>query len=393
MADLLIVGGGFAGVWAAMSATRLADTAGRELDVLLVSAGPDLVIKPRLYEADPSRMRVPLDSVLRSLGVRSTMAEVTGMSIADQRVDLVSADGGIGQEPFGRLILATGSGVRRPLVTGASRVHDVDTIESAEALDRHLSGLPDTDGPGRFTAVVVGSGFTGIEVACELVDRLRQVAPAPTEVRVCLVELAECLAPQLGDGPRPTISAALAELDVEVRLGVAVTGVGPDTVGLSDGSTIEARTVVWTAGIAASPLTAKVGGPLDPVGRLHVDRYLRVPRSPTVFAAGDVAAADTGDGTLTLPSCQHAIPLGKRAGHNAAADLLGLPLTPFTAEPYATCLDLGPAGAILTTGLERTVVRRDAKALKRTINQERIYPPTGDRATILAGADPDRTWT
>ncbi|MGH3862850.1 NAD(P)/FAD-dependent oxidoreductase [Actinokineospora sp.] len=289
MADLLIVGGGFAGVWAAMSATRVADAAGCELDILLVSTGPDLVIKPRLYEADPSRMRVPLDSVLRPLGVRRTMAEVTGMSVADQRVDLVRADGGIGQEPFGRLVLATGSGVRRPLVAGASLVHDVDTIESAEALDRHLSGLPDTYGPGRFTAVVVGSGFTGIEVACELVDRLRRVAQAPAEVRVCLIELADRLVPQLGDGPRPTISAALAELDVEVRLGVAVTAVGPDTVDLSDGSTIEARTVVWTAGIAAGPLTAKVGGRLDPVGRLHVDRYLRVPQAPTVFTAGDVA--------------------------------------------------------------------------------------------------------
>ncbi|SDY08403.1 NADH dehydrogenase [Amycolatopsis xylanica] len=389
MADLVIAGGGFAGLWSAMAASRLAAEARLPLDVLLVSTGPDLVIRPRLYEADPARMRVPLDDVLGPLGVRREQAAVTGVNLADQCVELVFADGRSEWEPFRRLVVATGSDVRRPVFEGAELVHDVDTLGGATALDAHLRELSS----GEYTAVVAGSGFTGVEVACELVSRLKAVAGGEP-VKVCLVELADRLSPRLGSGPREVISAALGSLGVEVLLGTGIRRVTPGAVMLSDGAVIEAHTVVWTAGVAASPLAAKVGGSLDALGRLHVDRHLRVPEAPSVFAAGDVAAAETGDGHVTLPSCQHAIPLGKRAGHNAAAELLGLPVTPFTAEPYATCLDLGPAGALLSTGWERTVVLTgpDAKTLKRTINEQRIYPPTGDREAILAAADPDHTW-
>lgn len=142
---------------------------------------------------------------------------------------------------------------------------------------------------------MVGAGFTGLEVATELVGRLRARAAALNGgehcVRVVLVERADVVGPDIGPGPRPAIRAALDEVGVEVRLGQSITGVTPSGVRLEDGTQLEAATVVWTAGMQASPLTRDIPGDHDELGRLEVDGELRVPQSPHVFAAGDTAAA------------------------------------------------------------------------------------------------------
>ncbi|WP_436500099.1 NAD(P)/FAD-dependent oxidoreductase [Actinokineospora sp. HUAS TT18] len=370
MPDVLIVGGGFAGVWAAMAAARLRGD--RALDIALVDPGDAMVVRPRLYQPDPGSMRVPYDRVLRPIGVE----RITGRAVAiDTDARTVKVDGG--DLPYRRLVLAAGSALRRPKLPGAEHLHDVDSLAGAVKLDQHLRQA------GQSTAVVVGAGFTGLEVATELADR----------ARVVLVQRAESVSPELGPGPRPAILAALRTLGIEVRLNVEVNAVTATGAWLSDGTAVPARTVVWTAGVAASPLTRQVPGRRDHLGRLHVDEHLRVPEAPDVFAAGDTAAADAG-GELTMPSCQHAIPLGRHAGHNAVADLLGLPARAFSPEPYVTCLDLGSAGAVFTTGFERSVraTGDQAKVIKRAINEVTIYPPTDDATTILAEGDPTRTW-
>ncbi|MCX4537212.1 FAD-dependent oxidoreductase [Streptomyces sp. NPDC002596] len=151
---------------------------------------------------------------------------------------------------------------------------------------------------------------------------------------------------------------------------------------------IPTATVVWTAGMVASSLTAQIPGERDRLGRLSVDAYLRVTGVPDVYAAGDTAVALAEEGHYTTQSCQHAQPMGKFAGHNVAADLLGTDPLPFTPDPYSTCLDLGPAGAVVTQGWDRTVLMtgKDAKALKRNINTLWIYPPVDDPEQILAQA-------
>ncbi|NED85281.1 dehydrogenase, partial [Streptomyces sp. SID11233] len=80
------------------------------------------------------------------------------------------------------------------------------------------------------------------------------------------------------------------------------------------------------------------------------------------YAAGDTAAAEAGEGHLVMQSCQHAVPLGKFAGHNVAAGLLGVEQMPFAPASYVTCLDLGPAGAVLTAGWDRVVQLTGAEA-------------------------------
>jgi NADH dehydrogenase len=122
-----------------------------------------------------------------------------------------------------------------------------------------------------------------------------------------------------------------------------------------------------------------------------VDRSLRAPATTNVFAAGDMASAATDDaGHRTLMSCQHALLLGRCAGHNAAALVLGVDPIPYSQVRYGTGLDLGPWGAVQTTGWERRILSfgAEGKVRKRFVNGELIYPPKPDRATAFAAADP-----
>ncbi|MGI5499682.1 NAD(P)/FAD-dependent oxidoreductase [Lentzea sp. CA-135723] len=397
MSSILIVGGGFAGVWSAASAAKLRGERGlseEDLRVTLISAGDDMVIRPRLYEASPDRMRVPLDRVLGPIGVRRLSGTVTGIDTGARTVTAVRRDGTTGEISYDRLVLASGSQVVRPALPGAEHLFDIDTMTGAATLEAHLHRLPERHGDGRFTAVVVGAGFTGLEIATELVGRLRDLAPAE-QVRVVLVERQDEVGPELGPGPRPAIEKALAKLSVEVRLGVSVAEVTRDSVLLSDGTEIAAHTVVWTAGMTASPLTAFVPAPKDHLGRLDVDEYLRVRGVPDVYAAGDTAAAlSPAEGRVVMQSCQHALPQGKFAGHNVAADLLDEDLVRFEPASYVTCLALGPAGAVVTSGWDREVQMTEhvAKDLKQTINQQWIYPPVDDPQALLRQAGPQAGW-
>ncbi|MFB8121651.1 NAD(P)/FAD-dependent oxidoreductase [Streptomyces bacillaris] len=437
MSEIVVVGGGFAGVWAAAAAARLlkgarqgvpggvggtGGAAGPEHTVRLVTPEDDMVIRPRLYEADPHTMRVPLDRILAPAGVRRTAAAVTAIDTDRRTLTAVDRTGGAREIAYDGLVLATGSRLVRPEIPGAGHLHDVDTLAGATALDAHLHALPDlpedqpedlpedqpknllnglpkdrpegtpTAATARWTAVVVGSGATGLEVATELVHRLRTIAAphgAADRVRVVLVERAAAVGASLGAPAAPVIARALAGLGIETRAGVTVTAVEAGAVTLSDGSRLPARTVVWTAGVRAAEPAGLVPGRHDEAGRLEVDAFLRVTGVPGVWAAGDAATAPTGHGHRTVFSCQYAIPLGKFAGHNAAAALLGVEPEPFAPGPYVICLDLGDAGGLYATGWERAVqlTGDEAKKYKRAVTEQWIYPPLDDGPELLRQAD------
>lgn len=383
----------FAGVWSAAAAARLRDRIGAssgELPITLVDPQPNLVIRPRLYEVSPERMVVAHKRILRPIGVEVVHAAATDVRTGARRCPSTGGRRACATTASSWPPAAVCDGLGLP---GAEHLHDVDTVGAAVELDGHLSTLPERAArPGRYTAVVVGAGFTGLEVATELVGRLRGIAAAHHDeslVRVLLVERAAVVGPELGPGPRPVIEAALNKLGVERRHETTVSRIEAGLVELSDGSTIPCATVIWTAGMAASPLTAAVSRQRDTLGRLAVDETLRVVGSQAVYAAGDTAAALVEGGHPAMQSCQHAHAMGRVAGHNAAADLLGADHVAFSPDPYVTCLDLGGAGAVFTTGWDRRVAQtgETATALKRQINRA-IYPPVDDAAAILAAANP-----
>jgi NADH dehydrogenase len=234
---------------------------------------------------------------------------------------------------------------------------------------------------------VVGAGFTGIELALELRDRLSAhgAARAAERARIVLIDRAETVGPELGAGPRPQIEAALAAAGVALRLGVTVRALGPDRVAFANDAVLAVDAVVLATGMAAAPFGAQVPGERDRLGRVVVDALLRAPAAPEIFVAGDAAVADTGDGHRTLQSCQHAGQLGRVAGENAARDLLGMEGVPYTQLRYITCLDLGRSGAVIAQGWERRVEKtgEEGKAVKRLINTQIIYPPADGSAEAL----------
>jgi NADH dehydrogenase len=283
----------------------------------------------------------------------------------------------------------------RPNIPGLAEYgFSVDQLDDAVALDRHLHSLADRPASkARDTVVVAGGGFTGIEAATEMPARLRALLGDRAEIRVIIVERGNAIAPDMGASPRPIIEKALQDLCIEARLGAGVTALDKDGVTLTSGERIECATVIWAAGMRAAPLTAQIPAERDNFGRLLVDRDLRIPQIPTVFATGDAAKAACDDeGRYALMSCQHATRLGAFAGNNAAADLLGVPLSRYHQEAYVTCLDLGAAGALFTRGWDRRVemVGAEAKKTKHEINTVWIYPPKADRDAALASADPER---
>jgi NADH dehydrogenase len=122
-----------------------------------------------------------------------------------------------------------------------------------------------------------------------------------------------------------------------------------------------------------------------------VDSHLKVIGQDDIYATGDVAYAACDDiGNYAMMTCQHAISLGRHAGNNVAAHILGVAPTPYSQPKYVTCLDLGAWGAVYTEGWDRQVklVKQEGKELKTQINTVWIYPPAADRASALAAADP-----
>jgi NADH dehydrogenase len=389
---VLVLGSGFAGLWAALGAARRLEELGAQdaVDVTVVSSRPFHDIRVRNYEPDLSACRIPLPELLDPAGVGHLTADVT--AVDPTRATVGTADGAT--LAYDRLVLAVGSAVAKPNLPGLAEFgFDVDTYDGAMRLQAHirdLAGRP-ADASTR-TAVVVGAGLTGIETASELPRMLADVLGSGATPRVILVDHNPHVGSDMGESARPVIEKALADNDVESLTGIGVTAVDARSVTLSSGDIVPAATLVWCAGMRANPLTAQFGVPRDKLGRLPVDDYLRVEGVPGVFAAGDVAAARMDDAHMSVMSCQHGRPMGRYAGYNVIGDLLGASMMPLRIPWYVTVLDLGPAGALYTEGWDRRVVSTgaEAKATKQVINGRRIYPPlTGDRAALLAAAAPD----
>jgi NADH dehydrogenase len=394
---LVIIGAGFAGMYAALSAARLRDASRasvRDLEIALVAPEPRLVVRPRLYEPNPESVSAPLGELLKAIDVDYVQGAVESIDTRGRGIQIASP---IRDRllTYDRLVLATGSRLFRPPIPGlAEHGFSVDQLDDAIALDRHLHSLAARPlSEARTTVIVAGGGLTGIEVAAEMPARLRKILGKDANVRVIIVERNEAIGPHMTAEARAIVEKALDDFGIATRLGVSIAALDESGVTLSDGARIASETVIWVGGLRAAPLTAQIPGEHDELGRLLVDRDLRVPKAPGVFAAGDACKAACDDlGNYTLMTGQHAARLGAFAGNNAAAEVLGLPTRHYHQKAYVTCLDLGEAGALFTRGWNRAVelVGEEAKKLKRQINTVWIYPPPATRAAALASADPER---
>ncbi len=362
------------------------------MNVEVINPDPYHAIRVRNYESDLSQVRVPLADLLEPVGIHFVQEEVTAIDVIGKHVVVRNARGQQTRS-WNRLVLAAGGPLSRPALIGGLTecAFDVDTYGGAARLHAHLAALAARDDSRRGTALVVGAGLVGIEIACELPGMLRAAGISPADVRVVLADHADHIGSTMGDEAIGIIDTALRELGVETRTGVRVASVDPAGATLQDGGRIDAATVVWCAGMRASPLAEMLPGAHDHFGRVAVDPTMRVPGVEGVFAAGDAAVSLIDGRHDSVMSCQHARPMGRFAGHNAVCDLLGQPPLPLTIDWYVTVLDLGPWGALYTEGWNRRVAATGmrAKHTKQEINCRRIVPLRNrDRRALLDAAAP-----
>ena len=393
--NILVAGSGFAGVWAVLSAARAVALAGRQddVEVTMIAPSPTLAMRPRLYEAVLENMTPDISALLANVGVRYVAGLVEEIDDEAKVAHLRLNDGSREEMAFERFVLATGSQLATPPIPGlADHGFNVDQFDAAQKLDAHLKSLAARPASAaRNTVVVAGGGFTGLETATEMPERLKAVLGDDADIRIVIVDPASDIGADMGADAAKIVRGALDEMGIEQKPQLRVTGVDAEGVTLSDGSRIDGATVIWTAGMRAHPIARTIRGEHDETGRVIGDAFLRAPQANGIFVTGDTVKAATDDiGNFSVMSCQHALSLGRVAGHNAAAEIVGLPLHPYSQPKYVTCLDLGAWGALYTEGWDRQVhlTREDGKKLKREINGLWIYPPA-EREAAFSVANPD----
>ncbi len=389
MKKIVIIGGGFAGLWTAFSAVRLAKLNNLEdkIDITLINKDPYHGLRPRYYENDLSNTRIRLETFLSPLGIKLIVDEVADINCVTQEIKLKQH----APHSYDRLILATGSQLYTPKIPGLNEYSfNVDTYQAAEKLKKHFELLPSINRSGRYTVVVVGGGFTGVEAATDFMNRLKTIAPND-KVRVIVVDRSK-VAGRFGTETQAVILKAFKALGIETISNVQVSKIAKDHIELDSGDIIETHTTVWTAGMQSNGLTKEFGLDLDRFGRLPVDRFLRIQGVKNCFAAGDVAAATTDGIHSALLSCQHAMPQGRVAGNNAIADLFDLNLSVYEQIKFVTSIDLGSWGALYAEGWDQRIVavKEAAKEIKLFINHDRIYPPSieDNLEKLLQAAEP-----
>lgn len=337
---VVIVGAGFAGLWAAQGLASRHD-----LDVTLLDRHNYHTFFPLLYqvaaaELSPAEIAYPVRSILRNAGcVRFRMAEV--LEVDRDRRSLHTTDGAI---PYDVLVLAMGSVPAFFGVPGADehafrlRVMDDALPLRAAVISRFEKASFEPDPRRRaelLTFVIVGGGPTGVEYAgalSELVHGpiLRDYPGIPRdEIRIVLLEGTDRILGAMLPRLSRYAERRLERRRVEVCLNTLVTEIREDGVALKDGSFLPSDTVVWTAGIQGDPALRRWGFTVDRGGRVEVETTLQVPGNPEIFVAGDLAAALGEDGEPLPQVAPVAVQQGAFLPRAIRAFLAGAPVPPF----------------------------------------------------------------
>ncbi|MFF4322950.1 NAD(P)/FAD-dependent oxidoreductase [Streptomyces sp. NPDC001568] len=325
--DVVVIGGGYAGV---MAANRLTRRDG--VTVTLINPRPTFVHRIRLHQlvGGTDAALVDYQDVLAD-DVRLVVDSVTRIDAAGRGVELAGA-GVIG---YDYLVYAVGSGSADPQVPGAAEfAYPIATLEEVERLQPVLDAAPATA-----AVTVVGAGPTGIETAAELAEQGRTVT------LVC----GGVLGPYLHTRGRRAVAGRLAALGVTVLDGsdTKVTEVTGAAVRLADGRELPSRVTIWTAGFAVPDLAARSGLSTDALGRLLTDETLTSVDDDRIVAAGDSAAPS---GLPLRMSCQAAMPLGARAADTLLSLIAGERPEPLNQSFGAQCISLGRGTGIFQFG-------------------------------------------
>jgi NADH dehydrogenase len=332
---IVIVGGGFAGLYTALELEKLLKRQSG-VKVTLLNAENFFLFTPMLPEAGASSIATRhIVSPLRKLLKRTKFAEVTVEEI-DLRSRIISARHSLTAAPhefsYDYLVLAPGGVTHYFDIPGAAehtipfktlgdaiyvRNHTIDKLEEAAVDSQRAEEL--------LSFAVVGGGLTGVEVVGALNDFVREAAAYYPEIdrakiRLFLIEAGPRLMSEMSEDLAAFSEKVLGERGVEVRTETRVTAIYPAALELSTGERIRAATIIWSAGVAPNPLLARLDTPKTSRGRIPTNQYLEAEGLKDVWALGDCAEIpDPRTGKPHPPTAQHAVREGKRAARNIAA--------------------------------------------------------------------------
>jgi len=356
---IVILGGGFGGVYAAMHLERLlARQSG--VEVCLVSHDNFFLFTPMLHEIAASDLEItnivnPLRKLLRKVEV--LVGDVNEVDLRNKRVLISHGSRNHSlQIDYDHLVIALGSITNfydiPSLADLAVPMKSLrDAIQLRSQILRYLEEANSENDPAErrssLTFVVAGGGFAGVETVAALNDFVREALPfypnlCEDMLRVILVHSGPTILPELGESLGRYTEKVLQRRGVELRLNTRVKSVTETKVLLADGVSIPSRTLVWTAGTVPSPIISSLPCAKER-GRLLVNEFLRVPDWPDVWAVGDCAfVPDSGNpGQSHPPTAQHAIREGRVVAQNIAATLLGRPLKSFSFKTIGLLASIG----------------------------------------------------
>jgi NADH dehydrogenase FAD-containing subunit len=360
---VVIAGAGFGG----LAAVRA--LAGADVDVTIVDKRNYHLFQPLLYQVataalSPADIAAPIRSILaRQANARVLLGRVTGVDVEGRALLL-----GDRRVPYDTLVLATGARHAyfgrddwEPVAPGLKKIEDATRIrrDVLLAFERAESTELESERRALLTFVVIGGGPTGVEMAGAIAELARKALAAdfrridPLLARVILIESGTRV---LGAFPPPLSQAAqqdLARLGVEIRLGKPVTAC--DALGVEvDGTRIAAGTIVWAAGVAASPAAKWLGCAKDRVGRVLVAPDLSVPDHPEIFVVGDTAATTDPNGKPVPGLAPAAKQGGGYVAKVIAARLAGkAPPLPFAYRHLGSLATIGRGSAVADFGFLR----------------------------------------
>ncbi|MEW6268293.1 MAG: NAD(P)/FAD-dependent oxidoreductase [Thermodesulfobacteriota bacterium] len=355
---VVVVGAGFGGLRAAQQLRRA------EARVTVLDRRNHHLFQPLLYQVasaglNPSDIAVPIRRILRrQRNTTVLLAEVLGVDLAGKRVLLAD-----GELAYDYLILAPGAtdnyfghpewAAHAPSLKSLDEAIQIRgrVLMAFEAAEREGDAARRAEW---LTFVVIGAGPTGVELAGALTEIARYTLASdfrrfdPRQARVLLLEGGPRVLPTYREDSSASAQRQLESIGVEVRTSTMVTDIEPEGVRVGE-HLIRARTVLWAAGVKASPLVQSLGLPLDRGGRVTVERDLSVPRHPEVFVVGDVVAFEQ-DGKLVPGVAPAAMQEGEHAARNVLRLLARQPTREFRYVDKGSLATIGRAKAVAEIG-------------------------------------------
>ncbi|MEI7034482.1 NAD(P)/FAD-dependent oxidoreductase [Streptomyces pratensis] len=382
-ARILVVGGGYVGMYTALRLQRKLKQRLRsgDAEIVVVTPEPYMTYQPFLPEAaagsiSPRHVVVPLRRVLNRCAI--VIGEVGHIDHAERTASvttLATGEDGAGarEVDYDEIVIAPGSVSRTLPVPGLADFGiGFKTVEEAIGLRNHVIEQMDIASATRdpairdaaLTFVFVGGGYAGVEALAELEDMARYTARyyhniKPADLRWILVEASGRILPEVGEAMGAYALGELRGRNIDVRLDTRLDTCEDRVAVLSDGSRFPTRTLVWTAGVRPAPLLAAAGLPLTERGRLRCAATLGVEGVPHAWAAGDAAAVPdltaAEPGRETAPNAQHAVRQAKVLADNVLAAIEGRPLREYR-HAYA--------GSVASLGLHKGVAHVYGRRLK-----------------------------